>query len=109
MHFSIFPLVFTSISLATGSHLASRGPHAGVGVKKACEQLRADFPEITLFPNSTGYAAEIINVWDKRCNLVPACVFRARTAGDVAAVLRIVKQNNAQFAVRGGGHMNVRI
>ncbi|KAL6400089.1 FAD binding domain-containing protein [Ilyonectria robusta] len=59
----------------------------------------------TLFPNSTAYETQRINVWDKRSNLNPACIYMPSSANDVAKAVEIFHTCNAPFAVKGGGHM----
>lgn len=77
------------------------------GVQSACSQLRASFPDNVLMPNSTRYDAERTNVWDIRSNSKPACIFLPTTADAVAQGVTIFHREKTQFAIRGGGHMNV--
>lgn len=65
------------------------------------------YPDSLLSPNSTGYEAERINVWEKRSNLAPGCIFLPKTAEAAADAIAIFNKYRAQFAIRGGGHMNV--
>lgn len=42
--------------------------------------------------------------------LTPACVFRPVSAGDVSvAVTTLQRGNGTAFAVRGGGHMGIKV
>ncbi|KAI8268252.1 Bifunctional solanapyrone synthase [Colletotrichum sp. SAR11_239] len=75
-------------------------------VRAACDQLSAIASNATLFPNSTAYETQRINVWDKRANRSPACIHMPSTAEDVAKAVQIFHTNKAPFAVKGGGHMN---
>ncbi|KAF9872084.1 FAD binding domain-containing protein [Colletotrichum karsti] len=75
-------------------------------VKTACDQLSAHASNSTLFPNSTAYETQRINVWDVRANLNPACIYMPTSAEDVAKAVEIFHTNKAPFAVKGGGHMN---
>lgn len=73
----------------------------------ACRQLFSLYPETLFFPNSTNYTTENLAAWDERSNLDPACIFIPHSANQVAKGVSILNLCNAQFAVRGGGHMNV--
>ncbi|KAL5358520.1 hypothetical protein BJX96DRAFT_182956 [Aspergillus floccosus] len=72
----------------------------------ACSALFAAYPTQILFPNSTNYLSETREFWDIRSNLHPLCIFFPQTGDDVAEAMRTVHASDAQFAVRGGGHMN---
>lgn len=77
------------------------------GVRCACTQLSGAASDSTLFPNSTAYETQRINVWDKRSNLNPVCIYMPSNADDVAKAVEIFHTCNAPFAVKGGGHMTV--
>ncbi|KAF3361263.1 hypothetical protein VdG1_00872 [Verticillium dahliae VDG1] len=91
---------------ATGSGVRARGIITNDGVRCACNQLATADPDALLRPNSTQYSAQCINVWDKRSNLAPACIYLPTTAESAANAIGIFNTCGAQFAVRGGGHMN---
>lgn len=92
---------------ATGSGVRARGIITNDGVRCACNQLATADPDALLRPSSTQYSAQCINVWDKRSNLAPACIYLPTTAESAANAIGIFNTCGAQFAVRGGGHMNV--
>ena len=48
-----------------------------------------------------------LEAWDIRTNADPACIFSPMTADQVAGGVEIISTCDAQFAIRGGGHMNV--
>ncbi|KAJ3468287.1 hypothetical protein MRS44_002352 [Fusarium solani] len=75
-------------------------------VQNACAQLQSTYPEELLMPNSSDYESERINFWDKRSNMEPACIFLPTTVDAVADAVTIFHKEKAQFAIRGGGHMN---
>ncbi|KAF4461796.1 fad binding domain-containing [Fusarium albosuccineum] len=97
--------VWLAAGLAQADYIGPRDLFVSSSVKTACAELRDSFPYLTLFPNTTEYDEEVINTWDKRANLIPACIFRPTEDNQVAKALGIFHQNNAQFAVRGGGHL----
>lgn len=78
-------------------------------VQNACAQLQSAYPKELLMPNSSDYESERINFWDIRSNKEPACIFLPTTADAVAEAVTIFHKEKAQFAIRGGGHMNVSL
>ncbi|KAB8305188.1 hypothetical protein EYC80_004478 [Monilinia laxa] len=72
----------------------------------ACSQLSTSYSENLFFPNNANYTHYNLEAWDKRTNADPACIFRPVTADQVAAGVGIINTCDAQFAIRGGGHMN---
>ncbi|RDW88449.1 hypothetical protein BP6252_00481 [Coleophoma cylindrospora] len=77
-----------------------------VGANCACTQLASTYGSLVLTSNSTTYAAETIDYWDVRADLQPGCIFKPNTANQVASAVSTLVSCGAQFAVRGGGHMN---
>ncbi|THV48661.1 hypothetical protein BGAL_0234g00010 [Botrytis galanthina] len=72
----------------------------------ACSQLSTSYPEYLYFPNTSNYTYYNLEAWDIRTNADPACIFSPINADQVAAGVGIISTCDAQFAVRGGGHMN---
>lgn len=78
------------------------------GVTCACNKLLRSYPSQVIFPGSANYTTQAIDIyWDIRAAMYPACVFMPTTANQVADAVVDMTSCNAQFAVRGGGHMNV--
>ncbi|KAH6974564.1 FAD binding domain-containing protein [Ilyonectria sp. MPI-CAGE-AT-0026] len=98
-------IIWLAVSLAKAQDILPRELHVSNGVAAACSELGESHASLTLLPNTAEYDKEVINVWDKRSNLLPGCIFRPETDSQVASALRIFHANNAQFAVRGGGHL----
>lgn len=86
---------------------AFKGLSTSSGVASGCTQLCSSYPGKVLTPSSANYTAETKLYWDVRSDLTPACIFQPATANEVADGIKILSRNDAQFAVRGGGHMNV--
>ncbi|KAM0325420.1 hypothetical protein ACHAQA_007406 [Verticillium albo-atrum] len=99
--------VYAATAAATITGIRPRGILANDGVKCACNQLETAYPDALLRPNSTDYDTQRINVWDKRSNLAPVCIFLPKTTESAADGIGIFNTCGAQFAIRGGGHMNV--
>ncbi|OQU97833.1 FAD binding domain-containing protein [Cladophialophora immunda] len=72
----------------------------------ACNRLASLYSEFTLFPTSTNYTIQATDFWDKRSDLDPICIFLPENVSHVVSAVEIFCQEGAEFAVRGGGHMN---
>lgn len=78
------------------------------GATCACSKLSHSFGGV-ISPNGANYTLQAADsYWDIRADLSPACIFLPSTPKQVAEAVSIFESCNAQFAVRGGGHMNVR-
>ncbi|KAL3477299.1 hypothetical protein BJX99DRAFT_226350 [Aspergillus californicus] len=73
-----------------------------------CNTLNGKLADSVFFPSSTVYANESVNFWSNTEILSPACVFRPQSAAQLAEGLGLLKSENAEFAVRGGGHMGIK-
>lgn len=78
-------------------------------VESACSELSQKHPESVLLPTSASFLNETLNYWDVRSAVAPACMFFPGSADEVAEALSILTTCEAQFAIRGGGHMNVSV
>ncbi|GAP92497.1 putative FAD binding domain-containing protein [Rosellinia necatrix] len=76
------------------------------GASCACSELTTQYGSEILGVDSTNYTTEITNYWDIRANLSPSCIFLPADADQVANAVSIISSCGAQFAIRGGGHMN---
>ncbi|PSK40038.1 hypothetical protein B9Z65_7978 [Elsinoe australis] len=90
----------SALAQGNGTAPAPKGPSC------ACGQLQAVNPANYLNPTCAGFEKENLRVWDKRSNQMPACIFLPSTAEEATAAIGILNTCNAQFAMRGGGHMN---
>lgn len=97
-----------SATLASSIATSSSTLEIPNGVSCACAKLGHSMPKRMTFPGSTDYVIETVDkFWDVRADLSPACVVVPNTASEVSQAVKIIGSCNAQFAVRGGGHMNV--
>ncbi|KAL4747247.1 hypothetical protein BDW72DRAFT_206664 [Aspergillus terricola var. indicus] len=76
------------------------------GADCACSKLVSSYPDRIFFPGSANYTTQANNYWDVRAGLRPACIFLPISADQVADAVGLFSKCGAQFAVRGGGHMN---
>jgi hypothetical protein len=78
------------------------------GASCACAKLSRSITESFILPGSANYTIQTVdNYWDIRADLSPACVLVPKSAGEVSQALKIINACDSQFAVRGGGYMNV--
>lgn len=84
-------------------------PTLSAGASCACARLSATFGTSVLNSNSTNYTVEAEDFYDIRAVLAPRCIFLPNDAAQVASGMAIIASCGAQFAIRGGGHMNVRV
>ncbi|KAH8681692.1 hypothetical protein BX600DRAFT_429611 [Xylariales sp. PMI_506] len=73
-----------------------------------CAALQVSYPTKVFYPGSEVYDYESTNFWSNTEILSPACVFRPETADDVAGAITTARTVEAEFAVRGGGHMGIK-
>lgn len=61
-----------------------------------------------ILPGSASYTTQTVDsYWDVRVGLSPACVVVPYIAAEVSQAVNIINERQANFAVCGGGHMNV--
>lgn len=77
--------------------------------KSACSVLAAVAKNKIFAPETDVYEYEKTQFWSNTQLLDPGCVFRPQSAEDVAAGIKALADNNASFAVRGGGHMGIPV
>ena len=77
------------------------------GATCACAKLAESYASQLITTNSTDYTTEATGYWDVRADLLPKCIFMPTVDTQVADAVSIFTSCGAQFAVRGGGHMNV--
>ncbi|KAL3476505.1 FAD binding domain protein [Aspergillus californicus] len=74
----------------------------------ACRKLAKTYHSRIITPASSNYTAQAVDAyWDVRAALSPACIFLPNTPNELSVAMKIIGACDAQFAVRGGGHMSV--
>ncbi|KAL4978282.1 hypothetical protein BDW66DRAFT_158361 [Aspergillus desertorum] len=73
-----------------------------------CAALKSEIPNSVFGRNSTVYNEESNNFWSNTEIMSPECVFRPESAAELGSAIKLLEGANAQFAVRGGGHMGIR-
>ncbi|KAL4861792.1 hypothetical protein BDV12DRAFT_59347 [Aspergillus spectabilis] len=100
--------IATAMLASATSSTATIDPSAAKHVACACLRLSHSFPKRIIYPGSENYTTQATDAyWDKRAALSPACIVVPNTADEVATAVDVISSCNAQFAIRGGGHMNV--
>lgn len=97
-----------SATLSSSLSTSSGTLEIPLGASCACAKLSHSMPKSVVLPGSANYTTQTVDYyWDIRANLSPACVFVPYTAAEVSQAVKIINECQANFAVRGGGHMNV--
>lgn len=97
----------TAILGAASATCISNGTLSNSGADCACSKLASQYGDSLLYPSSANYTEERTDYWDIRSDLLPACIFLPSDADEVANAVSVFSTCEAQFAIRGGGHMNV--
>ncbi|KAJ5740198.1 hypothetical protein N7493_000070 [Penicillium malachiteum] len=77
-------------------------------VKAGCQALKKPLSDAVFYPNTDVYEYEAQNFWSDTEILSPGCVFRPQSSAQLAKGLEALVKADAEFAVRGGGHMGIR-
>ncbi|EMR66280.1 putative fad binding domain-containing protein [Eutypa lata UCREL1] len=91
---------------AASAQLSSNSSAFAINVDCACSELSQKLPDSVLVPSSENFTVETKNFWDVRSAVAPACMFFPTSADEVAEGVSVIASCDAQFAIRGGGHMN---
>jgi hypothetical protein len=96
----VLPLAGLAVSTAaTSSKQASNG----------CKALKGSVSDSLFFNDSLIYQYETNNFWSNTEIMAPGCVFRPQSSSQLAKGLTALVDAEAKFAVRGGGHMGIRV
>lgn len=74
-----------------------------------CKTLSSSVPHSVYSPDTLVYQYEKQNFWSNTEILSPDCVFRPQSGGQLAKGLKQLVESRAPFAVRGGGHMGIKV
>lgn len=95
----VAPLLLTAAAAAATRRSESNG----------CNTLSDNVPNTIFFRGDDVYEYENTRFWSNNEIMDPECVFRPSSADEVAQAVQIMQDTNTQFAVRGGGHMAIRV
>ncbi|KAJ5654157.1 hypothetical protein N7490_001160 [Penicillium lividum] len=91
-------------SVAADSHVARTTPAVTTG----CKALQKPLGNAVFLPKTKVYKYEAQNFWSNTEIMSPGCVFRPKSSAELAQGLKALVDADAEFAVRGGGHMGIR-
>ena len=74
-----------------------------------CNALKKSLGSSLFAQGTEVYEYEAQNFWSNTEIMSPGCVFRPQSSGQLAEGLSALVGANAHFAVRGGGHMGIRV
>lgn len=97
-----------SIALALAGLAASAAASSSKS-SCGCNALKGPVGESLFFIDSLVYQYETNNFWSNTELMSPGCVFRPQSSSQLAKGLTALVDADAQFAVRGGGHMGIRV
>lgn len=93
-------------ALSVGLTTTAAAPPAPGGASAACSELTSSLPSsIVLTPSSSSYASAQNGGYNPLNNvLTPTCIVQPTTSAHVATAMRSIFRNQANYAVRSGGH-----
>lgn len=90
---------------AAASSVATESPNVSIG----CQVLQTSLGGWLFFSSSSVYNYEAANFWPNTELMAPGCVFRPQSSAQLANGIEVLANANAEFAVRGGSHMGIRV
>ena len=97
--------MFSLVGVIAASTVAATSPNVAAG----CKALQTPLGDSLFFASSSIYKYEAANFWSNTELMAPGCVFRPQSSAQLAEGIVALANANAQFAVRGGGHMGIRV
>lgn len=98
-----------SAALPLAGAVAMVAANSTPSVNSGCHALAKPLSDAVFYHNSDVYKYESQNFWSNTEILSPRCVFRPQSSRQLAEGLQALVGANAEFAVRGGGHMGIRV
>ena len=79
-------------------------------VSRGCQALQQSPLNDSVFATgSSVYNWETKEFWSNTELMAPGCVFRPKNSRQLGQAVKALVQADAKFAVRGGGHMGIRV
>ena len=76
---------------------------------RSCAALEKVFPDMLFYPDDAVYQYEVTQFWSDTELMSPGCVFRPTAASHVSTAVLASQKTKEPFAVRGGGHMGIKV
>lgn len=96
----IAPLLLTAAAAASTKRQSN---------SNGCDALSKSVPDTIFYRGDDVYEYESTQFWSNNELMDPECVFRPSSADEVAQAVQIMQDTKTQFAVRGGGHMAIKV
>jgi FAD/FMN-containing dehydrogenase len=79
---------------------------ASLQAAETCSTVQSTHPDINiLYPHYLEYNLTVGDYWSTGCAaLKPSCVLLPRSAQQVSDIVKILRANNEEFAIKSGGH-----
>ncbi|KAL2268986.1 hypothetical protein VTJ83DRAFT_3832 [Remersonia thermophila] len=81
-----------------------KGSNGDGGPEDICTLLTHHLPASQVHPATSPLYAELGSYWSARQSSRPSCFALPRTTAELSALLRLLTDRGAPFAVKGGGH-----
>ena len=91
------------------SALAAATLAVSATANSGCQTLKDSLPGSVYAPSTSVYKYESQEFWSNTEILSPGCVFRPKSGEQLAKGVKGLVDARAQFAVRGGGHMGIKV
>lgn len=114
MHSSTFVRIlasFVAVLHATGASDSNSGPdNAGcMALAKKFDNKNLEYHVYYEGTDVYSYENSPREFWSNTEILSPSCVFRPTNAEQIGDAVKILRKANIKFAVRGGGHMGIKV
>jgi hypothetical protein len=81
------------------------GEYTQANTKAKCNILAAQFPGKVSQPADVTHSANLLTYYSQEEQQVhPACIVTPTSSADVSAIVNIIREHDARFAIRSGGH-----
>ncbi|KAJ5098293.1 hypothetical protein N7532_005294 [Penicillium argentinense] len=97
-----------SVALPLAGAAVTVAANSMPSLSAGCHALAKLLGDAVFYRDSNVYKYESKNFWSSTEILSPGCVFRPQSSAQLAEGLEALVDANAEFAVRGGGHMGIK-
>jgi hypothetical protein len=80
-----------------------------LGASMGCDVLHMIFPSKLFYEGENVYNYEVAQFWSNTQLMSPKCIFRPTSALDISVAFFSTLATQSKYAVRGGGHMGIRV
>ena len=103
-------LLLSALPLAAAACASNVDTEIRDALYKGCRNLKQEFPQDVFVEGHPTYKYETDDqYWSNTEIMSPDCVFLPQTAAQLGQGIKILVGSQSLFAVRGGGHMGIRV